>query len=58
MEPLRIIIVIIAVLVGLSSVYFLKMKSDNPIEEIAEEVIKNETGADVDLSPTSPEKKE
>lgn len=47
-----------AVLIGLSSVYFLKMKSDNPIEEIAEEVIKNETGADVDLSPTSPEKKE
>ena len=58
MEPLRIIIVIMAVLIGLSSVYFLKMKSDNPIEEIAEEVIKNETGADVDLSPTSPEKKE
>lgn len=29
---------------------------DNPVEEIAEDVIKKHTGVDVDLSPSSPEK--
>ncbi len=33
-----------------------KAPDDNPIEEIAEEIIKKETGADVDLSPSTPEK--
>lgn len=28
---------------------------DNPVEEIAETVIKDETGQDIDLSPQSPE---
>lgn len=32
-------------------------KDDQPIEEAAEEVIKLETGMDVDLTPGSPEKK-
>lgn len=32
-------------------------QDDNPIEEAVEEVIKDETGADVDLTPDSPEKK-
>ncbi len=33
-----------------------KAPDDNPIEEIAEEVIEKETGVDIDLSPNSPEK--
>ena len=43
----------IALGAGLSSVYVLKMKPHNPIENIAEAVIKKETGLDVDLSLTS-----
>lgn len=31
------------------------LKDDNIVEEIAEKVIENKTGIDVDLSPTSPE---
>lgn len=33
-------------------------KQDNPVEEVAEEVIKAKTGLDVDLTPNSPEKKD
>lgn len=58
MEITHIAIIALAAIVGLGSVYFLKMKPDNAIEEISEEVIKKETGVDIDLSPTSPEKKE
>lgn len=38
---------------GLSAVL---LKSDNPIEEACEEVIRETTGIDVDLTPDSPEK--
>lgn len=47
-------IVGVCVLVGIVSQCFLK--PDNPIEEAAEEVIKAETGLDIDLSPSTPEK--
>ena len=40
-----------ALIVGLGSTLIFKMKKDNPIEQIAEEVIKEETGKDIDLSP-------
>lgn len=43
------IVVIIACIVGGSSYYFLG--PDNPIEEAAEDVIKVETGATVNLNP-------
>lgn len=46
-------IVVVAAAVGIASQFFLS--ADNPIEEIAEEVIKVETGVDVDLSPGSHE---
>lgn len=36
----------------------LDIKPDNPIEEAAEEVIKDQTGVDLDLSPETPESKE
>lgn len=50
------IIVIIAAVIGIGSIAYFK-KDDNPIEEIAEEVIKEEIGKEIDLSPKSPEKK-
>jgi hypothetical protein len=50
------IIVIVAAVIGIGSVVYFK-SDDNPVEEIAEEVIKNEIGKEVDLSPKSPEKK-
>jgi hypothetical protein len=52
-----IIIVTVAVLAGIASRFVFK-KSDNIVEEIAEHIIKNKTGHDVDLSPDTPEKKE
>lgn len=36
---------------------WLGVPDDNPIEEIVEQQIKNQTGFDVDLSPESPEGK-
>ena len=48
-------IVVVAGVVGVGSKYFFGFKDDNVIEEIAEGVIKDETGVDVDLSPSSPE---
>ncbi len=36
--------------------YVFKADDDNPVEEVAEEVIKSETGVLIDLSPLTPEK--
>lgn len=47
----KIIIIILALLIGILSVYF--WYPDNPIEEIAEEIIKEEIGIDIDLTPKS-----
>lgn len=46
------IIVGVAVIVGTASRYIFK-RSDNIVEEVAEQVIKKQTGIDVDLSPES-----
>jgi len=54
----KVILVVLSVIIGVGSTYYFKLKKDNPIEEIAEEVIKKQTGADVDLSPGTPEKKD
>lgn len=48
------IVVGICLIGGLASTLFLG--DDNPIEEVAEQVIEKETGQDVDLTPSSPEK--
>jgi len=53
---LKVAIVLGAVIIGIISTYVFKLKKDNPAEEIAEEVIKQETGIDIDLSPESSEK--
>lgn len=49
------IIISIASIVGITSYYFLG--SDNPVEEACEEVIKEEIGKNVDLTPSSVENK-
>jgi uncharacterized protein YpmB len=43
------LVAIIAAIIGASSALFLG--NDNPVEQAAEQVIKNQTGVDVDLSP-------
>jgi hypothetical protein len=48
-------VIILAIIIGIGSVYF--YGEDNPIEEKAEQVIENETGIDIDLTPSSPENK-
>ena len=48
------IILILVVIIGLGSVYF--YGDDNAVEEISEEILKQETGIDIDLTPSSPEK--
>ncbi len=52
---LIVIIIVSVAVVGYISTKFLG--DDNPVEEIAEEVIESQTGVDVDLTPNSPEKK-
>ena len=47
-------IVFLVAVIGFGSIYFLG--NDNSIEEISEEIIKQETGLDIDLSPNAPEK--
>ena len=49
------IIVVVALTVGYISKKYLG--DDNIVEEVAEKVIDSETGIDIDLSPSSPEKK-
>ena len=46
---ITIIITITAIIIGLGSVYFLK--ANNPVELIAEEVIKDLDGVQIDLTP-------
>lgn len=45
------LILLAVALAGLSTTLILKMKPDNVIEQIAEEVIQEETGLTVDLTP-------
>ncbi len=50
---------LVAAAIGAAAImhFVFKAKDDNKVEEIAEEVIKKQTDLDVDLSPSSPEKK-
>ncbi|WPX99505.1 hypothetical protein Megpolyxen_01396 [Candidatus Megaera polyxenophila] len=47
-------VVLAAIIIGLLSAYF--WYQDNPVEEISEEVIEEQTGINIDLSPETPEK--
>lgn len=56
---LKAIIVLFAVTIGFGVSYFLPgIEPDNPVEEKCEEIIKKETGLDIDLTPSSPEQKD
>jgi len=44
-------LILLVVLMGVVSTYLLG--DDNPIEEYSEEIIKEETGLDIDLTPNS-----
>lgn len=44
-------LILLVVLMGVVSTYVLG--DDNPIEEYSEEIIKEETGIDIDLTPNS-----
>lgn len=44
-----------ALLTGLASTFIFKLKNDNAVEQIAEEVIKDETGITIDLTPENKE---
>jgi hypothetical protein len=50
----RYFIVAAAIIVGLLSAYF--WYQDNPVEEVSEKVIEEQTGIDIDLSPQTLEK--
>ena len=52
---MKIIILIIGLGLFLVGRYILKLKDDNIIEEKVEQVIKDELGVEVDLTPLSPE---
>ncbi len=45
----------LAGIIGLVSVYVAKFPQDNPIEELSELVIKDQSGIDIDLTPLSKE---
>lgn len=49
-----VVVVAVVAVVGFAAAKITK-KDDGPVEEVAEQVIKNETGYDVDLTPGSPE---
>ena len=51
---MHILALIFAAVVGISSVYWFGF--DNPVEEIAEKVIEEEIGIDVDLTPKNKKK--
>lgn len=46
-------VVLAAIIIGLMSAYF--WYQDNPVEEISETIIEEQTGVKVDLTPQTPE---
>ena len=53
----QIIILLAAILVG-AGAHFISKKNDSPIEQLAEQVIQNQSGIDVDFSKDSKKKDE
>lgn len=50
-----ILIVIVVTCVTAGTLTGIFWKPDNPVEEVSEDIIKQETGIDLDLSPSTPE---
>lgn len=56
LDWIKILIVGGAIAVGVGAkLFWPSLKDDNPIEEVAEKIIEQQTGVDIDLSPSSPE---
>lgn len=49
----RYFIILAAIIIGLLSAYF--WYQDNPIEETSEIIIEEQTGINIDLTPSTPE---
>lgn len=54
---IKIAVTLLAGIIGIGSVYILKMPYDNSLEEAAEEIIKEQTELNFDLSSDSQEDK-
>jgi hypothetical protein len=52
---IKIVIIISALVVAGGAKLVMHLKDDNAIEEVAECIIKQESGYDIDLTPDSPE---
>lgn len=52
--PVLIVMAAIGVTVGYK--YWATAPDDNPVEELSEEIIRKQTGFEIDLTPNSPEK--
>jgi hypothetical protein len=52
---LKAVVIAVSAIIGVGSVVVMKMKHDNPIEEVAEAIVKDQTGLDIDMTPSSPE---
>lgn len=52
----KIVIIMLALIAAGGAKYALKARNDNPVEQIAEVIIKEETGVDIDLSPDDDKK--
>lgn len=48
---LKVAIVLACALGGIATTVIFKMENDNPIEQLAEKIIKKHTGIKIDLSP-------
>ena len=51
----KVLLVIAAAVTGVATYKKFGMKKDNPVEQLAENIIKEQTGIDIDLSPEDKE---
>lgn len=54
MDKFLIVSIIVDSIWRISLISYCFLGSDNPVEEACEEIIKDETGVDVDLTPGTP----
>ncbi len=54
---IKVVIILAAIVVGVASRYIPGYKDDNVVEEASEQVVKEESGFDLDFTPGSPEKR-
>lgn len=52
---IKFVIIAGSMLIASAATFIFKFKANNPVEEIAEEIIYKETGVDIDLTPFDPE---